>query len=164
MAVLPAKAEEPKVQIGVKHKPDDCDRKAQHGDLVAVHYAGKLTDGTEFDNSYSRGEPIEFEVGVGQVIQGWDQGVVGMCVGEKRKLRIPPELGYGDAGAGPIPGGATLVFDVEMVSIKEGGSAGGAHFQGGDEYGGGDDAYGGAYGGHDQGGHYGHGHEDHYDD
>ncbi|KAI8466869.1 MAG: hypothetical protein J3K34DRAFT_432270 [Monoraphidium minutum] len=109
------------LQIGVKFKPEGCDdaRKAKPGDTVAVHYAGRLVDGTEFDNSFTRGEPITFELGKGRVIKGWDQGINGMCVGEKRKLKIPPHLGYGDAGAGPtIPGKATLIFDTELVKIE----------------------------------------------
>lgn len=89
------------------------------GDTVAVHYVGTLTDGTKFDSSRDRGEPIAFKLGVGQVIQGWDKGIAAMRVGERGVLTIAPELGYGDHGAGAtIPGGATLVFDVELVSIN----------------------------------------------
>ncbi|KAL3151684.1 hypothetical protein ABBQ38_012669 [Trebouxia sp. C0009 RCD-2024] len=107
-----------KLQIGVKHKPSTCDKKAKAGDKVAVHYSGALTDGSVFDSSYTRGDPISFTLGQGQVIKGWDQGISGMCVGEKRKLRIPPHLGYGDRGSPPkIPGGSTLVFDTELMSI-----------------------------------------------
>lgn len=108
------------LQIGVKHKPTECTRKAKPGDTVHVHYTGKLVDGTKFDSSHDRSEPIVFELGAGRVIKGWDQGLLGMCVGEKRKLKIPPHLGYGDGGAGPkIPGGATLIFDTELVKIDE---------------------------------------------
>lgn len=90
---------------------------AELGMLVAVHYQGRLTDGTVFDDSHKRGEPISFTLGKGQVIPGWEQGIEGMTVGEKRVLTIPPELGYGAAGAGDvIPPNATLVFDVELVS------------------------------------------------
>ncbi|KAK9806211.1 hypothetical protein WJX72_005551 [[Myrmecia] bisecta] len=107
-----------KLQIGVKHKPATCDQKAKAGDTVAVHYRGSLTDGTVFDSSFERGEPIKFTLGQGQVIKGWDQGIAGMCVGEKRKLKIPSDLGYGARGSPPkIPGGATLIFDTELVSI-----------------------------------------------
>ncbi|KAL9256882.1 Peptidyl-prolyl cis-trans isomerase FKBP15-1-like protein [Drosera capensis] len=107
------------LQIGVKHKPKACEIQAHKGDKVKVHYRGALTDGTVFDSSYERGDPIDFELGAGQVIKGWDQGLLGMCVGEKRKLRIPAKLGYGDQGSPPkIPGGATLVFDTELVSVN----------------------------------------------
>ncbi len=90
------------------------------GDSVAVLYAGKLQDGTEFDSSAKHGnEPIEFILGKSMVIKGWDEGVVGMQIGEKRQLIIPPNLAYGDKGAGGvIPPNATLTFDVELVAIR----------------------------------------------
>ncbi|PIA35901.1 hypothetical protein AQUCO_03400055v1 [Aquilegia coerulea] len=107
------------LQIGVKHKPASCDIQAHKGDRIKVHYRGKLTDGTVFDSSFERGDPIEFELGSGQVIKGWDQGLLGMCVGEKRKLKIPAKLGYGEQGSPPtIPGGATLIFDTELVAVN----------------------------------------------
>ncbi|XP_068665903.1 peptidyl-prolyl cis-trans isomerase FKBP15-2-like [Aristolochia californica] len=107
------------LQIGVKYKPKFCDIQAHKGDTIKVHYRGKLTDGTVFDSSFERGDPIEFQLGSGQVIKGWDQGLLGMCVGEKRKLKIPAKLGYGDNGSPPtIPGGATLVFDTELVAVN----------------------------------------------
>lgn len=89
------------------------------GKMVSVHYTGWLTDGTKFDSSVDRGQPFQFALGAGQVIPGWDQGVAGMKVGGKRKLTIPSDLAYGDAGSPPvIPGGATLVFEVELLGVQ----------------------------------------------
>ncbi len=94
-------------------------QKAQTGDRVQVHYTGWLTDGKKFDSSLDRGRPFGFQLGEGRVIPGWEQGVLGMKVGGKRKLTIPPHLGYGDRGAaGVIPPGATLVFEVELLGIE----------------------------------------------
>ena len=92
----------------------------EHGQTVIVHYTGWLTNGTKFDSSVDRGEPFEFQIGVGQVIKGWDQGVFTMKVGGKRKLTIPPELAYGDreVGGGLIPANSTLVFEVELLALK----------------------------------------------
>ncbi|XP_072933492.1 peptidyl-prolyl cis-trans isomerase FKBP2 [Epargyreus clarus] len=108
-----------KLQIGVKKRPAECNMKSRKGDLLHMHYTGTLDDGTEFDSSIPRGNPLTFTLGSGQVIKGWDQGLMGMCEGEQRKLVIPPELAYGEAGAPPkIPKSATLTFHVELVKIE----------------------------------------------
>ena len=92
---------------------------AEAGKTVSVHYTGKLQDGKVFDSSVSRGDPIIFQLGKGQVIKGWDEGIALMKVGGKAQLIIPPDLGYGERGAGGvIPPNATLVFDVELVDVK----------------------------------------------
>ena len=102
----------------VKLKAHDGENNAKEGDTVEVHYVGTLEDGTQFDSSRDRGDTFSFTIGEGYVIQGWEQGIPGMKVGGLRKLTIPSDLGYGDYGTGPIPGGATLIFEVELVSIK----------------------------------------------
>ncbi|MEO7794709.1 MAG: FKBP-type peptidyl-prolyl cis-trans isomerase [Thermoanaerobaculia bacterium] len=102
--------QELKVGEGLEAKP---------GKTVDVHYTGWLLDGTQFDTSVGRGKPFSFRLGAGEVIRGWDEGVAGMKVGGKRKLRIPADLGYGARGAGGvIPGNATLVFDVELLGVR----------------------------------------------
>ncbi|KAH7105032.1 hypothetical protein BKA62DRAFT_691464 [Auriculariales sp. MPI-PUGE-AT-0066] len=108
-----------KLQIGVKYKPTECSIKTQNGDKLSMHYTGTLaSDGSKFDSSVDRDQPFDFTLGGGQVIKGWDQGLLDMCIGEKRKLKIPPSLGYGDRGAGgKIPGGATLVFEIDLLDI-----------------------------------------------
>ncbi len=93
--------------------------KAEKGKTVSVHYKGSLTDGTVFDSSYKRNQPIDFSLGMGQVISGWDEGIALLQVGDKARFVIPPYLGYGERGAGGvIPPDATLIFDVELVNVK----------------------------------------------
>ena len=95
------------------------DRVTKNGDKISVHYTGKLEDGTKFDSSVDRGTPFEFTIGQGQVIAGWEKGLLDMKVGEKRILTIPSDMGYGAQGAGGvIPPNATLVFEVELMGIK----------------------------------------------
>jgi FKBP-type peptidyl-prolyl cis-trans isomerase FkpA len=92
---------------------------AKTGQMVSVHYTGWLTNGNKFDSSLDRNDPFQFKLGAGNVIKGWDQGVVGMKVGGKRKLTIPPHLAYGDRGfPGAIPPKSTLVFEVELLGVK----------------------------------------------
>ncbi len=91
---------------------------ADDGDTVSVHYTGKLEDGTVFDSSVERNQPFEFTIGKGNVIAGWDQGVLGMRVGEKAKLTIAPNLAYGESGRGQIPPNATLIFEIELLGVN----------------------------------------------
>ena len=92
---------------------------AEAGDTISAHYIGRLTDGRVFDSSRDRGVPISFILGVGQVIQGWDNGLLGMKVGGKRVLTISPEFGYGSRSVGTIPANSTLVFEVELLDVKK---------------------------------------------
>ncbi len=91
---------------------------AKSGDMIATNYVGTFSDGTKFDSSYDRGQPFAFILGGGMVIKGWDVGIVGMKVGGKRKLIIPPQLGYGSAARAGIPANSTLLFEVELMAVK----------------------------------------------
>ena len=108
LALLPSLAFAGDLEIQVT-KAVECTRKSQKGDLLSMHYKGTLLDGSKFDSSYDRGSPLKFKLGMGQVITGWDEGLLGMCIGEGRKLIIPPEMAYGDQSRGDkIPAGSTL--------------------------------------------------------
>lgn len=109
-----------KLQIGIKKRVDSCKMKSRKGDTLHMQYRGTLHEtGEEFDSSYSRNQPFVFTLGTGQVIKGWDQGLLGMCEGEERKLVVPPDMGYGSRGAPPkIPANAALVFEVKLDKIE----------------------------------------------
>jgi FKBP-type peptidyl-prolyl cis-trans isomerase len=106
-------------QLGIQDTFVGTGAVAVPGETVTVNYVGMLSDGTVFDSSVARNQPFSFQLGAGQVIAGWDQGVAGMKVGGKRVLTIPPDLGYGPQTYGPIPGGSTLIFQVELLSVKK---------------------------------------------
>jgi len=98
----------------------DCPVRSQRGNTLTMHYTGTFADGRKFDSSLDRNQPFKFRIGVGQVVKGWDQGLLDMCVGEQRRLTVPPHLGYGDRGAGNlIPGGTTLYFETELLKIEQ---------------------------------------------
>ena len=108
-----------KGQLKIEVLEEGSGELADTGDTASVHYTGTLEDGTKFDSSLDRGVPFSFTLGAGRVIAGWEQGVLGMKVGEKRKLTIAPELAYGESGAGnAIPPNAILIFEVELLEIK----------------------------------------------
>ncbi|XP_005109386.1 FK506-binding protein 2 [Aplysia californica] len=113
------------LQIKTEYEPEECSEKSAMGDTVAVHYTGYLENGKVFDSSIKRNrDPIAFTLGRKQVIDGWEQGLVGMCVGEKRRLVIPPHLAYGESGYPPaIPPQATLLFETTLVSITKNSSS-----------------------------------------
>lgn len=114
----PAPGDDQKIKVEIL-KVGSGFQQTKTGDKIAVHYTGTLLNGAKFDSSLDRGEPFVFTLGAGQVIKGWDQGLVGMKVGEQRKLTIPPEFGYGSQSVGPIPPNSTLVFDVELIEISQ---------------------------------------------
>jgi FKBP-type peptidyl-prolyl cis-trans isomerase len=106
-------------ELGIEvTRPVDCIRKTKNGDKVSMMYKGTLQkDGSQFDSSYGRGTPFVFRLGAGEVIAGWDQGLLDMCPGEARKLTIPPSLGYGNSDNGPIPAGSTLSTYCQQVGV-----------------------------------------------
>ncbi|MES2930562.1 MAG: FKBP-type peptidyl-prolyl cis-trans isomerase [Patescibacteria group bacterium] len=116
----------PQASAEIKKEPaapkKSMEQQAKNGDTLIMNYTGRLTNGTVFDSNvdpkFQHVEPFEFTLGAGQVIKGWDEGLLGMKVGEKRILTVPPEKGYGDRAVGGIPANSTLIFDVELVAIK----------------------------------------------
>ncbi|XP_076016902.1 peptidyl-prolyl cis-trans isomerase FKBP14 [Genypterus blacodes] len=121
--VAGGKLPEPEVKVEVVHKPFMCYRKSKYGDMLLVHYDGFLeSNGTRFYSSRSHGDnnPVWFTLGIREVIKGWDTGLQDMCVGERRKLTVPPALAYGKEGKGKIPPSSTLMFDIELMEIRNG--------------------------------------------
>jgi FKBP-type peptidyl-prolyl cis-trans isomerase len=115
----PGTAAPPATKLEIKDDKLGAGREAKTGDTVSVHYTGTLMNGTKFDSSRDRNKPFDFKLGAGNVIKGWDQGVVGMKVGGKRTLVIPSDLAYGDRGSPPtIPPKSTLKFDIELLEVK----------------------------------------------
>jgi len=114
-------SEETVKDLAIEILEEGTGEEAQNGDSLKVHYTGTLEDGTKFDSSLDRGDPFVFTLGVGQVIKGWDLGLLGAKVGDKRRLTIPADLGYGETGAaeGKIPPGATLIFEIEVLEINK---------------------------------------------
>ncbi len=130
VAALAAPALAAELQVKQYEGPTECadEDKVKTGDHLEMHYTGTIDESSEtgvkgkkFDSSRDRGQTFDFPIGQGRVIKGWDEGIIGLCKGAKATLIIPPDMGYGDSGAGAdIPGGATLNFDVEVVDIKDG--------------------------------------------
>ncbi|XP_059195608.1 peptidyl-prolyl cis-trans isomerase FKBP14 [Centropristis striata] len=121
--VTGGKLPEPEVKIEVLHKPFMCYRKSKYGDMLLVHHEGFLeTNGTLFYSSREHGDknPVWFTLGTREVLKGWDKGLQNMCTGERRRLTVPPSLGYGKEGKGKIPPGSTLIFDIELIEIRNG--------------------------------------------
>lgn len=118
-AQSPSPMESTKPQLEIQDLIVGTGETAKTGDVITVNYVGTFTDGKKFDSSYDRNQPFSFQLGAGQVIKGWDQGLIGMKVGGKRKLVIPGDLAYGPKGfAGFIPPNATLIFEVELLSVQ----------------------------------------------
>jgi len=115
----PVSEEEPITEVQIKVLQEGEGEEAQNGDIVTLNYTGTLTDGTKFDSSFDYNQPFTFTLGEEQVIAGWETGILGMKVGEKRQLIIPSSLAYGEQGTpgGPIPPNATLIFEVELLKI-----------------------------------------------
>jgi FKBP-type peptidyl-prolyl cis-trans isomerase len=113
-SIIPSKPE----NLGIEDLKIGQGPEVKSNDTITVHYSGTLTNGQKFDSSYDRNQPFETQIGVGQVIQGWDQGLLGMKAGGKRRLTIPPELGYGNQDMGSIPPNSTLIFEIELLAIK----------------------------------------------
>lgn len=120
------KPKKPEVKPDIKIEiitmpPKDCTRKSRRLDVLGMKYTGYLENGTKFESTYDHGHEFSFQLGIGQVIQGWEKGLVDMCVGEKRKLTVPPHMAYGTIGAGDrIPPNSTLIFECELVKIDDG--------------------------------------------
>ncbi|XP_075683359.1 peptidyl-prolyl cis-trans isomerase FKBP14 [Rhinoderma darwinii] len=114
---------EPEVQVKVLEKPFLCQRKTKNGDVLLVHFEGFLeSNGTQFHSTYveNNGQPVWFTLGIREVIKGWDKGLKDMCVGEKRKITVPPSLAYGKEGKGKVPPESTLIFDISLMEIRNG--------------------------------------------
>ncbi|KAF7428021.1 Peptidyl-prolyl cis-trans isomerase fpr2 [Pleurotus ostreatus] len=124
ISALAVKEPPTKLQIDATFTPEDCSVKAKSGDGVRVHYTGTLfATGDKFDSSHDRGQPLPLTLGVGQVIQGWDEGLQGMCVNERRTLTIPANMAYGSRGFGSIiPPNSALVFEVKLVGLDSKGA------------------------------------------
>ncbi|HPI82377.1 MAG TPA: FKBP-type peptidyl-prolyl cis-trans isomerase [Candidatus Paceibacterota bacterium] len=118
---LAPSANEPTQEL-IETEENNMERVSKEGDVLSMNYTGRLEDGTIFDSNvlpeFGHVEPFNFTLGAGQVIAGWDEGLAGMKIGEKKTLTIPPEKGYGQSGAGSIPANATLIFDVELLDIR----------------------------------------------
>jgi FKBP-type peptidyl-prolyl cis-trans isomerase len=118
VTIKPTKMDNNQTELKIEDIQEGTGPEVKSGDTITIHYLGTLEDGTKFDSSYDRGEPFKTQIGVGQVIEGWDKGVVGMKIGGKRKLIIPASMAYGDRDLPGIPAGSTLIFEVELVGVN----------------------------------------------